>query len=1118
MKRMRILSALLAFLMILGTLSVFTGLTVFADGADETDGKAENNSTSAVSHNYISKGLYAWFCGAQNTANGQQTDASVWQDLVSGLKMTVAKDQNNYFTAEGLHTKAEQHYFPEEIVSLVNGNAFTVEIEFGDFTSIGSSFNTFMNSQNDNFALFRRNVGDVIEWKFGGVTQGARPVASNALENLGNHLITVTYAYGDVVEIYVDGQKKASAECLQYMGADNLFIGHSEQSKQFETTYQNIRFYSRALSEEEVLYNAAVDGHASIKDFYVQDGLVSLYSGVSNTANGYDAQATAWTDLVSGYDLPLTINVKNYFTNQGFCVLGDTTIQKFPTQIVDLVNGQEFTVEILLGDFTPVGASYGTIMNSANDNFALFRGCHDDRLSFKFGGIAATGRPFVDNAEEVMDNGLISITYKVNGKCRVYCDGVLAAEVECDRAMGADNLFIGQRDPVKTFASTYKSIRFYNRELTAEEVLANATADCKTTEETEIVETLENPGYVTVAQPVTKIVGDVAMVRSIGSAKELDSLVLGTQKPASAIYTIDKDLNVVDANGTVFSTVTDVLKRTEFKILSCFRIADKETADALSGFLSLNRFYDVQLLSADKEVLQYAREKMPNCYGILDMHDAFAGTTDLNEEQLLDIRRAVKTYNASVVILPVGLCSNEDVQYLYDRQVNVWAYGSDTPTLFEQYYALLSGAIGIVSDAVDSYLDIACNQFEENTMTRLPINIGHRGIPSKSPENSIEGAQYAYELGAEVIEIDVYLTKDNQAVLMHDATTGRTCNKDLVIAESTLEELTALYCNKGYERKERFKDAKVPSLDAFLAAFTGTDVRFYIEVKSGGETLAKIVKELIEKNNMYGQCSIISFNASELAAFRKIYPEMSVGGLCMAYMNGDNPESEFRSAMSFIGKYNATLNPRFTANGSIANYDYQEDDLRAALIRGIQIHPWTFEGKATKYESHFIWGYSGLTGNNADVFKTTTRKIALPTDISLTVGESTELSHILTTYARKEFVESGVTVKMISGDAVAEGNTITPGAAGEIAFITSSQHTFGKSTYTMYTQPVTLTVAADASTDSGATDTTNDPGQTTTDDTYIGKENKGCGSAVGSMLAVVALGAAVVLQRKKKEE
>ena len=50
----------------------------------------------------------------------------------------------------------------------------------------------------------------------------------------------------------------------------------------------------------------------------------------------------------------------------------------------------------------------------------------------------------------------------------------------------------------------------------------------------------------------------------------------------------------------------------------------------------------------------------------------------------------------------------------------------------------------------------------------LPLIIAHRGDVTNAPENTISAFQKALELGADGIELDVRLTKDDQLVVFHD--------------------------------------------------------------------------------------------------------------------------------------------------------------------------------------------------------------------------------------------------------------------------------------------------------------------------------------------------------------
>ena len=853
----------------------------------------------------------------------------------------------------------------------------------------------------------------------------------------------------------------------------------------------------------------------------VTDGLVSYYKGVGNSAD-----ATVWEDSVGDNDLPITKNAKNYFSEEGLVAEGAQ--HNFPQAIVDVVNGRAFTVEIVFGDFTSIGSDFNTFMNSANDNFALFRRNSNNNLEFKWAGKPAGNRPMVGDGLELLDNGVIAITYQVGGYVMIYVDGVLMAKASCDTTMGANNLFIGHASANKNFSTTYKAIRFYDRALTAEEVKNNALADGAVISETP---TEKVPSNVTVAQPKTNISGDISMIREIGSKAEMDAMVAAKNLPATAIYTVNSKLELLDAEGKAFGAVADVFVAHDYKILPAFRVADKAAADAVIKYLKDIRFYDCLLISADPAVIKAARTTLPQVSGVIDYTETYKDVADLSEEQLLDIRRSIKINNASVAILPTGLCRNEDVQYLYNRQVNVWAKSTDTPNEAEQYAAILSGAIGVISDATDALLDVAMNKLPANTTTRVTLNIGHRGIPASAPENTIEGSLFAYEQGANVIELDVYITKDNELVIMHDGTTGRTCNADLSVEGSTLAQLKELYVNKGYENSSKYKNCRIPTLAEYMEAFKDKDCQLFIEIKSGKAAIVEAIKACIDEYDMYDQCSVITFNEGIMSTMRQVYPEMSVGALCSGYMAGLDPEEDLRSAMNFIGKYNATLNPSYTG--------YEENDIRAALQRGISIYPWTFRGDLNTYKNHLLWGYSGLTGDNPNVFRRTPRNVAYtPASLTVEPGSSVTLALDVTNYNHDVKSEAPSSITILSGNELVtlDGNTLTFNGMGEVTFYMSYEVKVSNTIIVLHTQPTTLatvsapdpveTTAPDGDTTTEPTaDETTAPAEgngTTSGENATGADTTteakgGCKSTLGGLAILMVAGAAVVAMKKKEE-
>ncbi len=96
--------------------------------------------------------------------------------------------------------------------------------------------------------------------------------------------------------------------------------------------------------------------------------------------------------------------------------------------------------------------------------------------------------------------------------------------------------------------------------------------------------------------------------------------------------------------------------------------------------------------------------------------------------------------------------------------------------------------------------------------TPPPLIIAHRGARSLAPENTLASAQKAWEVGADLWELDVAVTADSELVLMHDDTLERTCNPDQVfpgrspwnVWDFTLEEIRTLDCGSWFNTKDPF--------------------------------------------------------------------------------------------------------------------------------------------------------------------------------------------------------------------------------------------------------------------------------------------------------------------------
>ncbi|MBQ8803897.1 MAG: hypothetical protein IJZ53_09700 [Tyzzerella sp.] len=104
-----------------------------------------------------------------------------------------------------------------------------------------------------------------------------------------------------------------------------------------------------------------------------------------------------------------------------------------------------------------------------------------------------------------------------------------------------------------------------------------------------------------------------------------------------------------------------------------------------------------------------------------------------------------------------------------------------------------------------------------NYWTQSPKNIyvaAHRGWPAKYPENTMESFRASTEIGVDQLELDVRVTKDNELVIIHDATVDRTTNGTGLVCEHTLAELKAL--DAGSHKGAEFKDCKIPTFIEFM--------------------------------------------------------------------------------------------------------------------------------------------------------------------------------------------------------------------------------------------------------------------------------------------------------------
>ena len=124
----------------------------------------------------------------------------------------------------------------------------------------------------------------------------------------------------------------------------------------------------------------------------------------------------------------------------------------------------------------------------------------------------------------------------------------------------------------------------------------------------------------------------------------------------------------------------------------------------------------------------------------------------------------------------------------------------------------------------------------------------HRGAMVTHPENTLSAFKEAIRLGAQMIELDVLLTKDNELAVMHDISVDRTTNGTGLVSELTLRELKTL--DAGSWKSKYFAGEKIPTLKEVLRIMPN-DVWLNIHLKGGTTLGVKTAKLVISENRMH---------------------------------------------------------------------------------------------------------------------------------------------------------------------------------------------------------------------------------------------------------------------------
>lgn len=159
-----------------------------------------------------------------------------------------------------------------------------------------------------------------------------------------------------------------------------------------------------------------------------------------------------------------------------------------------------------------------------------------------------------------------------------------------------------------------------------------------------------------------------------------------------------------------------------------------------------------------------------------------------------------------------------------------------------------------------------------------PLISGHRGGAAYAPENTMAAFRKGKELGADLLELDIQLTKDGHVVVFHDEALERTTNGKGLLAGHTLAQLRELDAGSWFG--PQYAGEPIPTFEEVAAWAAAEGVRLNVEMKSGPYphfdiALAVKVVEILETYGRIEDSLCISFDHILIAEVKRRAPGLA---------------------------------------------------------------------------------------------------------------------------------------------------------------------------------------------------------------------------------------------------
>jgi glycerophosphoryl diester phosphodiesterase len=193
---------------------------------------------------------------------------------------------------------------------------------------------------------------------------------------------------------------------------------------------------------------------------------------------------------------------------------------------------------------------------------------------------------------------------------------------------------------------------------------------------------------------------------------------------------------------------------------------------------------------------------------------------------------------------------------------------------------------------------------------RAPLNIAHQGGEDEFPSNTLYAFRKAVRAGADMLELDIGVTKDGKVIVMHDTTVDGKTNGHGTVASKTLKQIKRLdaaywfapreddhyshdhpasaYKLRGIATGKRkppkgftAADFRVPTLTEVMRAFPHTPINIEIKGRTPDEATSEYVKNAnvlarLLKHTRRRDLIVVSFKQEAVDRFHKLLPRIDV--------------------------------------------------------------------------------------------------------------------------------------------------------------------------------------------------------------------------------------------------